>query len=86
LAHRLRPRCRRCNAREEFYRAGIALRSRPAHKAKSAHPNADGENGCFSHVKIVTEIENQKAEVPQPVSYSEKPKQEKRHDRDAREE
>src|ERR1700747_484046 len=64
LAYRLGARCRRRNASEQFECAGIVLRSRPTRKNKGAQHDTYGKNGCFSHVKIVTEMENQKAQVP----------------------
>src|ERR1700674_1498361 len=74
LPHRFRARRRRRDAGDHFECARIALRSRPAHKGKGAQRDAHGENGWFPHAKIVTEMENQQAEVPARVSYSEKPK------------
>src|SRR5260370_34443853 len=64
LAHRLRARPRRRDTRGDFECAGVALRPRFAHKGKGAHGDAHYENGCFSHFEIVSEMQNQEAEVP----------------------
>src|SRR6059058_2130026 len=66
LAHGFRPRRCRRDARDEFDRASIALRLRTTHKNKCAQRHTHTENSCFSHVKIVTELQNQKAELPAP--------------------
>src|SRR5260370_34064892 len=68
LAHRLWAPRRRRDPRSEFESAGIALRPRSAHKEKGAHRDAQGENGCFSHVEIVTEMQNLEAEVTRYVT------------------
>src|SRR5260370_8924948 len=57
LAHRLWTPRRRRDPRSEFESAGLALGPRSAHNEKSAQRDAQGENGCFSHVEIVTEME-----------------------------
>src|SRR5260370_7607557 len=72
LAHRLRTRSSRRDARGDFECAGIALCPRLVHKGKAACGGANDENGCFSHFKIVSEMQNQEAEVPRLVSCSEK--------------
>src|SRR5438552_360473 len=66
LAHGFRPRRRRRDARDEFDRASIALRLRTTHKNKCAQRHTHSEKSSFSHVKIVTELQNQKAELPAP--------------------
>src|SRR5260370_15955824 len=68
LAHRLWAPRRRRDSRREFESAGIALRPRSAHKEKGAHHDAQGENGGFSHVEIVTEMQNMQAEVTRYVT------------------
>src|SRR6266481_2493593 len=72
LAHRLRTRPGRRDARGDFECAGIALRPRFAHEGKGAYGDTQDENGCFSHFKIVSEMQNQEAEVPRLVSSSER--------------
>src|SRR6267378_4132269 len=72
LAHRLRTRSGRGDARDDFECAGIALGPSFAHEGKGAYCDAQDENGCFSHFKIVSEMQNQEAEVPCFASCSEK--------------
>src|SRR5260370_30412793 len=68
LAHRLWAPRRRRDSRSEFESAGIALRPPSAHKEKGAHHDPHGENGCFSHVEILTEMQNLEAEVTRYVT------------------
>ena len=68
LAHRLRTRRRRVDARDEFQPSCIALCPCSARDYKSAQSNRHSEDVSFCHVKIVTELQKQKAELPQLVS------------------
>src|SRR5438445_6885945 len=68
LAHRLRARPRRRDACGDFECAGIALRPRAADNGNGTKRDSRSENGGFSHAKIVTEMQNQEAEVPRRVS------------------
>src|SRR5205814_9777992 len=70
LAHGFRPGGCERDARDEFDRASIALRLRIAHKNKCAQRRTHTEKSRFSHVKVVTELQNQKAELPAPVPYA----------------
>src|SRR5260370_6950636 len=72
LAHRLRTRPGRSDARGDFECAGMGMGPSFAHEGKSGYSDAHDENGCFSHFKIVSEMQNQEAEVRRLVSYSEK--------------
>jgi len=56
---------------DDFECAGIALGPSFAHEGKGAYCDAQDENGCFSHFKIVSEMQNQEAEVPCFASCSE---------------
>jgi hypothetical protein len=52
----------------DFEATSFRLRPRPANEGNGPQRDAHGVNGCFSHAEIVTEMENQKAEVTHLVT------------------